>query len=155
MIMRNLLDRANALHAGRRVDQQFPRPTSHSIAKISEHFGMTLPASLREFVVGWRSSGSWFAGFGPDYHSRDHVIRINSYWRRRRKTRRLPRHFVIVNRGFDEDCDCLDLTTFDPVTGEYAIRYWSPGISDGEVHGSFPEYADALLKYWEAQAGGR
>lgn len=150
MKLESIIDRANRceMHA---MGFQHPRPTRHSIAKINSHFDITLPQSLLEFVRCWRSSGCWLASLGPDYESGSHIIRINSYWRQRRRTRRIPSNLVIINRGFDDDLDCLDLTQFNPNTGEYAVRYWSPGIPDGEAYTSFPEYMDSQIRFWKSE----
>ena len=133
---------------------QHPRPTKQSIAKINEHFGIALPHSFLEVVRCWRSSGNHFASLGADYDSPNHIIRINSYWRQRRMTRRIPRNFVVINQCHDEDCDCLDLARFDSTSGEYAIRYWFPGQSDECGYSSFPEYMNVQLKGWEASERG-
>lgn len=151
MKLQSLIDRANSVRSKTQLPFQHPRPTKHSIAKINEHFGIGLPHSLLEFVRCWHSSGILFASLGTDYGSFNHIIRINSYWRHRRRTRRIPRNLVVINQCHDEDCDCLDLAKFDSTTGEYAIQYWFPGTTDEIVYSSFPEYINAQLKGWESQ----
>ncbi len=149
MNLQSLIDRANRVSPMPWRPFQHPRPTKHSIAKINEHFRITLPHSLLEFVRCWRSSGTLFASLGADYGSPNHIIRINSYWRQRRRTRRIPGNLVVINQCHDEDCDCLDLARFDSTTGEYAIQYWFPGTTDEIVYSSFPEYMNVRLKDWE------
>lgn len=148
-MLQDVIDAANELDS-RQGEKTFPPPTKFSIEKINEHFGMQLPASLIQVVRCWRNSGGWLAGLGPDYESPEHIIRTNSYWRNRRPKRRIPRNLVIFNRGFDDDCDCLDLDRFDPATGEYGIRYWTPGISSESplIFATFEEYMRATIKGW-------
>jgi len=131
-----------------------PRPTESSLQRINAHFGISLPLDLVEFAAHSRNFGHWFASLGDDYTSTKHIIRINSYWRRRRRTRAAPRGLVIINIGFDDDLDCIDISSLDRAAGEYAIRYWSPGVEAAglRVYGSFREYVEATVNYW---AGGR
>jgi|GEM_PF-2357188 len=125
--------------------------TESSIHKINNHFGIVLPKSFLYFAKNSKKFGSWFCGFGEDYLSRQHVIRINSYWRRRRKSKRIPTGFVVINIGFDEDCDCIDLNSFDALTGEYQIVYWSPYLEPPfmQRYNNFPDYIEFQIKSWE------
>ena len=150
MKLQSLVDRANALPK-HFAAKQFPRPTSASIERINSHFGIVLPRSFLEFVRCWRSSASWFASIGNDYQSHDHIIRTNSYWRSRRRTRRLPENLVIFNRGFDDDCDCFDVTTLDDSTGEYHIAYWTPGQQPRELARDFLQYMNFHISGREPQ----
>ncbi len=148
MKLQPLIDLANTVPSTPYRDFQYPRPTKHSIAKINEHFGIVLPYSLLEFVRCWRASGTLLASLGPDYDSYNHIIRINSYWRHRRRTRRIPNNLVVFNLSHDEDCDCFDVSRFDSATGEYAIQYWFPGTTEEIIYRSFPEYMKAQLDGW-------
>ena len=148
MNLNQLIEKANDLPMARRRFQH-PRPTQFSIRRINEHFRITLPESLLEFVRSWRSSGNWFASLGDDYDSPFHIIRMNSYWRRRRPTRRIPRNFVIFNLGHDEDCDCFNLDVYDPASGEYEIRYWYPGFEEVVSYPSFFNYMDFQINGWQ------
>ncbi len=124
-----------------------PKPTNDSIEKINDHFGIQLPGALIEFARHSNSFSSWFASIGPDFDSHTHIIRINSFWRRRRKTRRIPTDLVIINLGHDEDCDCLDVSSYDPESGEYEIQYWCPEVSNGKRWQDFHTYiADLCSK---------
>ncbi len=123
-----------------------PKPTEFSIRKINEHFGIQLPGLLIELARGSKSFSSWFSSIGPDYDSYSHIIRINSYYRRRRRTRRIPQNLVVINMGHDSDCDCLDLDTFDAQTGNYELKYWCPD-GDGELQwASFENYVRDLIR---------
>lgn len=148
MNLDRLIEKANGLPLSEHRCQH-PRPTEFSIRRINEHFHMTLPRSLLEFVRSWRASGRWFASLGDDYESPEHIIRINSYWRRRRLTRRIPHHFIVFNLGHDEDCDCFNLDGYDHASGEYEIRYWYPGFDDVVSYPSLLNYMDSQISGWQ------
>jgi hypothetical protein len=129
---------------------EHPRPTSHSIARIESHFGITLPRALLDFARSASRFGCWFSSLGPDYDNRAHIIRVNSFWRNRRRTKRIPRKLVAFTIGFDDDLDCFDTDAHDTVAGEYEIRYWSPGVEDaGSRHASFAAYVESHIRSWE------
>lgn len=132
-----------------------PRPTRQSIGRIETHFGIALPPALIEVALHSRSFGRWFAGLGPDYTSLDHIIRINSYCRRRRRSRAIPKYLIAFNVGFDEDFYCFDARHYNHQTGEYFIRYWSPGMEEGDPYCSVAEYLEVCVKGWETARRGR
>lgn len=125
------------------------KPTAASIKKINEHLGIQLPILLVEFATRSKNFGSWFSSLGPDYESPLHIIRLNSYWRRRRPKRRLPVNLIIINQGFDEDMDCIDTSSCNTSPGEYAIRYWCPEGNTGDPFPSFTAYIESHITYWE------
>jgi hypothetical protein len=131
---------------------QVPRPSEWSIRKINAHFNFVLPDDLITFAKHARFYGRRFASLGDDYDSPSHIIRINSYWRRRRQKRAVPRNLVAINRGFDDDLDCLDISSIDAATGEYAVQYWFPGIDESDAsrsrYGSFREYIESQVRAW-------
>jgi len=135
-------------------------PTENSIEKINSHFNMKLPQSLINFALKSNNFSGWFSGLGEDYQSTSHIIRVNSLYRQKRMRREgkwvksMPRNYVIINLGFDEDCDCIDIDTFNPDTGEYNIKYWSPGIEDGAVHEDFYNYINSHLMFWSKDIKG-
>ena len=126
-------------------------PTDSSIRKINTHFAIELPHELILFAKLSKSFGSWFASLGEDYDSPKHIIRINSYWRRRRKTRAIPRNLLIINRGFDDDLDCIELDSLNVSTGACSIRYWFPGCApeDSTVYPTFVEYVQTNVGFWK------
>lgn len=65
-------------------------------------------------------------------------------------TRRIPSNLIVINQCHDDDCVCLDLAGFDQVSGEYVIRYWSPGTADRFIYSSFPEYMINWLDHWHS-----
>jgi hypothetical protein len=148
MNLNRLIEKANTLP---RFGEPFqhPRPNEFSIRRINEHFEMALPETLLEFVRSWRDSGRWFASLGDDYESPEHIIRINSYWRRRRVTRRLPHNFVVFNLCHDEDCDCFNLDAHDRASGEYEIRYWYPGFEEVVSYPTLLHYMDLQVSGWQ------
>jgi alkanesulfonate monooxygenase SsuD/methylene tetrahydromethanopterin reductase-like flavin-dependent oxidoreductase (luciferase family) len=125
-----------------------PRPTERSIRTIERHFGISLPPAMIELAARAACYGDWFASLGDDFASPTHIIRVNSYWRRRRRTRALPRDLVAINLGFDADLDCL---VVGAGIGDHApVRHWSPGVTDGRRYAGFREYVEALLETWAA-----
>ena len=99
-------------------------PTEESIKFIQNALGIELPASLIEFARCSEHYGDWLASLGPDFDSQTHILNINKEWRSEvEESMRLPSEYVIINVGYDEDFDCLDLSTFDKDTGEYFIAY--------------------------------
>lgn len=135
------------------------RPTPGSIENINAHFGIVLPAQLIDFAHRAKCFGNWFAGLGDDFGSPHHIVRINSYWRRRRPKRAIPRNLVVINIGFDEDLDCLDTSSFDTASGEYAIQYWYPGIDESDMrqqrYETFGQYIETHINDWGEAKGNR
>jgi hypothetical protein len=130
--------------------EPFPRPTDASIDRIEKHFGFRLPFELTYLARNARRFGDWFAGLGPDYDADTHIIRLNSYWRQRRRTRRIPTDHVAFNRGFDDDLDCFVTA---PGPGEFAIAYWCPDLEDGgAVWPNFRAYLEDTVAAWEKEA---
>ncbi|HSX58859.1 MAG TPA: hypothetical protein VLF18_01550 [Tahibacter sp.] len=81
----------------------WPKPTDGSLSRIEAHFGVKLPPLLVSLARNSRRFGQRFASIGPNHDSPQHIIRINSYWRRRRRTRRVPRGYVIVTDEHDDN----------------------------------------------------
>jgi hypothetical protein len=129
--------------------EPYCRPSRDSICRIEAHFGMSLPAGLIQFARQAKHFNGWFASLGRDYTNPRHIIRINSYWRRRRKTRAIPRQLVAFTVGFDEDLECFDLFSFQADSGKCEIRYWTPGVVDASPYASFAEYMEATVSAWE------
>ncbi len=135
--------------------EDIPRPTKNSIDNINKHFGITLPKSLIYFAINSKFFGTWFASLGDNYTYPHHIIRINSYWRRRRRTRRIPRNLIIINIGHDEDLDCMDKNSRNSETGEYTIRYWCPEVNDEYQNNEYQytdffDYIKRCVNYWES-----
>lgn len=138
----------------RRLDRCLPEPqplpgppTSRSVAAIEAHFRIQLPRSLIVLAREARHFGAYFAGLGEDQASPTHIVRINSNWRRRRRTRRIPPDLVVINLGFDEDLDCLVL----PGGDDGAVVYWCPHGDRVEVGSGFCEYLARRITAWEGR----
>jgi hypothetical protein len=129
-------------------------PNKQSLKVIREHFGVDLPPSLVELARSTRAFGSWFASLGDDYQDHWHIMRVNSRARRMRRRRNgrwsfvKPAHLLVINRGHDDDFDCIDLRTRDPETGECKVRYWSPDGDDVPVADTFHGYVEDLVREW-------
>ena len=131
------------------------RPTAASLAHIQAHFGIRFPNELIQFARDAAHFHRWFASLGPDYDNPHHIIRINSYWRRRRPKRRMPRHLIAFNLGFDGDLDCFDLSMTPAArmaNGEHAVRYWSADLdnpNDVARYDNFHACMASALNFWE------
>ncbi len=133
------------------------KPRAKSIRKINESLSVQIPESMIEFVAKSKRN-DWLASLGDDYDSPFHILKINRYCRsiRRRVIKGkgqweyvFPKHFVAITLGHDEDYICLDLSKYNPSTGEYAIQYWAPPrIFGDKVYPDFPAYMTSCLKFW-------
>ncbi|MFZ3194040.1 MAG: SMI1/KNR4 family protein [Moraxellaceae bacterium] len=137
-------------------------PTSESIEYINKKLGAKLPSSLVHFVSSADKSSDWFAGLGEDYQHPTHILNINKRFSKKRTKRRtgkwerdLPKNLIIINRCFDQDCNCIDLNSYDDTTGEYKIYYWHPNMSNSEIqesvnnsHQDFFDYISFMLRGW-------
>lgn len=125
-------------------------PTPHSVAKIEAHFGLKLPPLLLYLAQTSPAFYRVFHSLGPISRGTFNLIQINSYWRRRRKTRRLPRDLVILTQGFmDERFWCLKL---DADRDRPEVRFWTPDRlyyhGDGEpgrMH--YPDFETFLYEH--------
>lgn len=138
----------------RRLDRCLPEPhtppgppTPRSVAAIETHFGLPLPRALIVLAQEARHFSAYFAGLGEDQGSPTHIIRINSAWRRRRRTKRIPRDLVVINLGFDEDLDCLTR----PGGDDGVVVYWCPHGERVEVGSGFCEYLTQRITAWEGR----
>lgn len=127
------------------------RPSDSSITRVSEHFGLVLPSDLVQLAKHSKYYAAHFLSIGSDYSSPLHIIRANSYWRRRRPKRRIPKNLVILNIGYDDNYWCLDLSSQNK-NGEYAIQFWCPeeiswfGAKPVLWYPSFREYVEDHIK---------
>ncbi|MBL8297148.1 MAG: SMI1/KNR4 family protein [Rhodanobacteraceae bacterium] len=120
-----LIARYNELNAGSSA-YACPKPTAGSLSRIETHFGIRLPRPLIALARGSRYFGPRFASLGANYESPLHIIRINSHWRRRRRTRRLPRGLVIITTDHDDNYWCLDTSQTASGDDAYPLQFWSP-----------------------------
>lgn len=128
-----------------------PAPTPDSISKIQDYFGCILPKSLIRFCEKSEHYGDWLASLGPDYDSPNHIKNINKLWRSEvDPEERIPSNLLIINVGYDEDLDCIDVDTFDSETGEYLITYWSYDVppEESDLSDSFFSYMAKQVRGW-------
>ena len=103
------------------------RPTRESVGRINSHFRIILPELLVALGQGAKNYSAIFASIGTDYGSAAHIIRLNSYWRRRRRTRRIPAYLVIITQGFmDDQFWCLNISRMGPGLDPYPVQFWCP-----------------------------
>lgn len=118
----------------RRFDDQMPavpdwrrsKPTSGSLARIQAHFAIDLPPLLIALSGASHGFVRRFASLGLDEDSPSHIIRINSHWRRRRRTRRIPRGLIIVTMDHHDEHWCLDTNAAADGDDRFPLQFWSP-----------------------------
>lgn len=127
------------------------QPTEDSIQTIEAKLGIKLPNSFIEFARSSKNYGNWFVSIGPDYSSESHILTINSALVNEGK---LPKNFVAINVGYDEDYSCIDVETYDTETDEYLITYWASDVSQRKsaLSEGFPQYIKQLIEYWRNNA---
>jgi hypothetical protein len=147
----------DALHPETREKWPFP-PTASSIRRINDTLSMQLPVSLLQFASNSCACRHWLVSLGEDYDSHHHILRKTS--RTRRFRRRIPgstgrweyvkpASFIPINHGHDDDYDCIDVSSFDPWTGEYAIQYWAPPRVLGDRRfDTFSDYMASHILAW-------
>jgi hypothetical protein len=134
------------------VLREHQRPTDGSVSRVNEHFSIRLPAELVQLAKHSKYYPAYFLSLGPDYQSHCHIIRVNSYWRRRRPKRRIPRNLVVITQGYmDDRFWCLD-TSAPTNEGDYAVQFWCPEPMTwfGEPvlrYPSFAEYIEGVIKW--------
>lgn len=132
------------------------RPTDGSINKVNAHFGIHLPRNLVQLAKHSKNYNACFLSIGSDYQSPSHIIRVNSYWRRRRPRRRIPRHLVIITEGsMDDRFWCLDTSAPSSDDNDaYAVQFWCPDEIIYPSHDrptlrypNFEQYIDGVIKW--------
>ncbi|MDR2187117.1 MAG: SMI1/KNR4 family protein [Azonexus sp.] len=152
--MKTLLQQFDATYFWSWTGEGNPSATDASIHHINQHFGITLPSDLVYFAKHSKNFRFMYLGFGPDYPSESHIIRVNSYWRRRRRTRRVPRNLILITPGYDDYFWGLDMASPNGA-GSYAVQFWCPDEVTwfGEPilrYPSFAEYIAGVIQ-WEAR----
>jgi hypothetical protein len=131
------------------------RATAASRALIEERIGAALPDALVEFADLSVAFPQWFAALGDAWTAADHLLSLRARTRRirRRKEGRWqyikPASLIPINRGHDDDFDCLDLSRPSCVPGEFEIGYWSPPATAGiRYHLDFRSYVLSHVVFW-------
>ena len=97
-------------------------PTPQSVERIQRELGMIIPADYLSIAAACPSYGGWLAGIGDDYDHGCNIIRLNAAFHSADNPPALPPHFVLLNHGHDDDCDCWD-TRATAAFGEHPIVY--------------------------------
>lgn len=138
-----------------------PRPTVAPLSRISAHFNLSLPHELIELARSSDRFSDLFLSFGENYTEPNHVIAYNRYWKRRRRTRKLPGDLVILTNGFmDEDFWCLVRPGDHNEPERPVVEYWSPapigfpkdGIR-GPAHSTFSSFLSMLVAHHAGRGG--
>lgn len=126
-------------------------PTEESVKYIESELGISLPRSLVSFARASKNYGNWLASIGPDYDSYNHIIAINKELANEGK---LPKSFIAINVGYDDDYSCIDIETYDETKDEYLITYWAGDVpqSESDLSESFPQYMEKNIEYWSKNA---
>lgn len=129
-------------------------PTSQSVQEIESRINLRLPDLLIQMAMRCDSFSSVFLSIGPDIENHSHIIPYNRYWRRRRRTRKLPSDLVIITNGWmDEDFWCFVRSPQGTGIVEPRLQYWSPapvgypkdGVR-GEMHANIEEFVERLIQ---------
>jgi hypothetical protein len=127
------------------------KPTLDSIARIQRELGIHIPDDFARLAAACPSYGSWLASIGNDFNSASHLTRLNKVFHQSRPPdaedgyAELPSHFIMLNHGYDGDCDCWD-TRVVTASGEHPIVYVCVEAQVPETSGtpfqSFRAYAE-------------
>ncbi|MES2820704.1 MAG: SMI1/KNR4 family protein [Pseudomonadota bacterium] len=132
-------------------------PTPSSVRRINSELGVHLPDSLVAFARESKKFGSWFLSLGEDYSNPFHILAMNAALHSPVREgvdtwRPMPRNLIMFNHGYDEDYDCIDISSPSLVPGEYKVRYWCPLSEDGMVFDTFPLYMQHHISDWVEHA---
>src|SRR5688572_13474313 len=122
-------------------------PSAESIARIQRELGMRIPEYFVRLATACPSYGAWLAGIGDDLENPDHILKHNRFFHDTTPTetswRPLPPHLIMLNHGYDGDCDCWD-TRVVTAAGEHPIVYICVDdvVPERESFQSFAEYAE-------------
>ena len=128
--------------------------TDSSVQHIQQKLGVELPPSLVRFSQKSKSYTRWFSRIGEDYDHPNHIVNMNHLFHEPdvdSPKAWLPEWFVMINLGYDGDCDGLDTRSRDPDTGEYPVLYWCYDEGRDFVPGkptSFLGHLQGHLEFW-------
>lgn len=120
-------------------------PTRAEIARVEQHFGILFPPLLVQLAVLSQHFNARFLCLEAHPKGGNSIISVNSYWKRRRRTRRLPANLIIVTEGYMDDAFwCLDRTDRAGGCGEFAWQFWCPDrlISPDETQVPVTRYSN-------------
>jgi hypothetical protein len=126
------------------------KPTPASLARIQRELGVRIPDDLARLAAACPSYGAWLGSIGDDFNNASHMLRLNEFFHRSPSGEEagyaaLPAHLVMLNHGYDGDCDCWD-TRVVAASGEHPIIYVCVEGQELETSGtpfqSFRAYAE-------------
>ncbi|MCP4111783.1 MAG: SMI1/KNR4 family protein [Desulfobacteraceae bacterium] len=128
-------------------------PTNASVDKINNELNIKIPGSFIDFAKRCPSYSSWLASIGEDYTSHNHILRLNKLIHRQCNVNTwLPSWLIMINHGYDGDCDCFDTRSSDLSTGEYSILHWDDEagkeFEPDEPYKNFHEYIESYVLSW-------
>jgi len=127
-----------------------PAPTTKSVERIQRDLGIRIPDDFVRLAAACPSYGSWLASIGDDFDSASHITKLNAFFHESTPSdedgyAELPRHLIMLNHGYDGDCDCWD-TRGVTASGEHPIVYVCVDAQTPETAGtifqSFRAYAE-------------
>lgn len=120
--------------------------TEKSIARISGELKIEIPRDFAALSQNCASHGNWFSSIGEDYGTPNHILQANKSMRVGNKSyNALPSHLIVLNHGFDGDCDCWDTQRAPNENGEFSIVYYE--ASSGKIRNpnyDFPSFVSYL-----------
>jgi hypothetical protein len=122
-------------------------PTPLSLKKINEQLGISIPPDFIKFAEAYTVYDIWFASIGDDIDNHNHILSLNKIFREEG----LPSHLVMLNHGYDGDCDCWDTRQIS-ASGEHPILYYNLDSGQESMESSeywfasFREYLEYLCR---------
>lgn len=145
-------------------DHGLASPTPRSVEHIQSELGIRLPQDYLRLARECPSYGSWLAGIGEEYDHRGHILTINQIHHFPEQhcpgelLAPLPKHFIVLNQGYDGYCACWDLREATE-TGEHRVVYVQ--VSEYEVrettrrYESFRAYIEDFAVFAARGSGNR
>ncbi|HEX7862322.1 MAG TPA: SMI1/KNR4 family protein [Verrucomicrobiae bacterium] len=126
-------------------------PSAASVRQIEVSLGIRIPDEFQRLAATCPSYASWLASIGDDFASEVHLLKLNQLYHANILEEDgyapLPEHYVMLNHGYDGDCDCWD-TRVVTEEGEHPIVYVSVDnevTTIGKRFETFREYAKSYV----------
>lgn len=128
--------------------------TESSVAHILTELNVVIPNDFIALSQKCPAYGGWFASIGENYSSPYHIIQTNQSFRENeQKHKALPSHLIVLNHGYDGDCDCWDKQREPNANGEFPIVYYE--AASGQIQNpvyDFPSFASYIEYFCLAKA---
>ena len=112
----------------RRQPDKGIKATEESIEKIERELEFKIPSQLIKISTIAKYYTVWFGSIGENYSSRDHILNLNrEFTSEIIKARPLPDDLVLINHGYDGDCDCISRND----SGANSVEYFSSDFDYG------------------------